>query len=145
MITLEVLKSSDQTALGHYEYKFDNVYIGRSHKNDLIFLDRELPLKYIAIKILDDQGKPTLVIKSLEKEPFFFVNGKKVSGLLKIRPGDLIAFGPNQLKIISFEKNQVELDLSEAYERFEKSSPDLKFVLEFIEEVLIDQEGDKNV
>lgn len=145
MITLEVIKSSDDTAIGLYEYQFDSLFIGRSHKNDLIFLDRELPLKYITIKIMDDQGVPTLVVKSLEPEPFFFVNGKKVSGLLKIRQGDNIAFGPNQLKIVSFAKSQSDFDLGEAYERFEKSAPDLKFALEFIEEVLIDQEGNHNV
>jgi hypothetical protein len=145
MIKLEVSKSSDDTALGLYDFNFDIIYVGRSLKNDLIFLDRELPLKYIEIKILEDQGAPTLIMKSLEKEPFFFVNGKKISGQLKVRPGDLIAFGPNQLKIISFEKNQSEFDLAEAYERFDKNAPDLKFALEFIEEVLIDQEGQRNV
>lgn len=145
MITLEVIKSSDETALGRYDYDYDNLFIGRSLKNDLIFIDRELPLKYITIKIVDDHGTQTLVVKSLEAEPFFFVNGKKVSGQLKIRPGDLIAFGPNQLKIISFEKTQVDLDLNAAYERFEKSAPELKIALNFIEEVLIDLEGKQNV
>ena len=145
MITIEVQKSSDETALGTYEFNYDLLYIGRSLKNDLIFQDRELPLKYILLKIVDDFGVPTVLIKSLKTEPYFFVNGKKISGSLKIRPGDVIAFGKNQLKIISFEKTQSDMDLAEAFEHFEKTSPELRFALDFIEEVLIEQESKQDV
>lgn len=145
MITIEVQKSSDETAIGLYEFNYDLLYIGRSLKNDLIFQDRELPLKYILLKIVDDFGVPTILIKSLKTEPFFFVNGKKISGSLKVRPGDVIAFGKNQLKVISFERTQNEIDLAEAFERFEKTTPELRFALDYIEEVLIEQESKQDV
>ncbi|MGZ3808663.1 MAG: FHA domain-containing protein, partial [Bacteriovorax sp.] len=87
MIYLEVIKSRDPLALGLYEYQFDQVTIGRSKKNDLIFLDQELPFHYLKIAFV--QGH--LVVQSLVREPFFFVNKKKISGTLKLKPDDIIA------------------------------------------------------
>lgn len=141
MIYLEVLKSSDPLALGVYEFEFDQVFIGRSKKNDLIFLDTELPLQFLSIKFMQDQ----LVVQSMTASPFFFVNGKKISGTLKIKNDDTIAFGENHVRIIKFSRSNGVVDFSAAYEEFNKSSPELKFSLEFIEQVLIDLEKDSNV
>lgn len=145
MISIEILKSSEETALGLYEFCFDSLHLGRSLKNDLIFTDKELPLHYLLLKIVEEKGNYCLIVKSLCAEPYFFVNDKKVSGILKIRPGDTIAFGGNKLQIVYFEKNIVTDDLAEAYERFDKTSPELKFALEFIEEVLLDLEKENHV
>ena len=141
MIYLEVTKCSDPLALGIYEYEFDKISIGRSKKNDLIFLDSELPLHYLDIKIVQGQ----LVVQSLVRSPFFFVNGKKISGTLKLKPNDLIAFGSNQIRIINSSLTNLSADFSSAYEVFNKNSPELKFALEFIEEVLLDLEKDSHV
>lgn len=141
MIYLEVLKSSDPLALGLYEFEFDHVSIGRSKKNDLIFKDPELPLQFLSFKFLQGQ----LVIQSLSRAPFFFVNGKKVSGTLKIKTGDLVAFGENQIRLLKTGQSNVSVDFSAAYEEFSKAAPELKFSLEFIEQVLIDLEKDSNV
>lgn len=140
MIHLEILSSSDPLALGLYEFEFDHLHIGRSKKNDLIFLDKELPLNYMLIQIIDDISGSHLVVRSLTRAPFFFVNGKKVSGTLKIRPKDVIAFGENKIKIQNFNKTRKESDLSEAFSAFEKNGKELKFALNFIEEVLIELE-----
>ncbi len=145
MITIEILKSNEETALGLYEYDFDIIHLGRSLKNDLIFSDKELPLKYLQLKIIEDKGVHNLIVKSLSTEPYFFINGKKITGTLKIRPGDTIAFGANKLIISDFKKTQTDVDLREAFERFDKASPELRFALEFIEEVLIEQEKNQNV
>ncbi len=141
MIYLEVLKSSDPLAVGLYEYEFDQVSIGRSKKNDLIFLDVELPLHYLAIKMIQGQ----LVVQSLTPSPYFFVNGKKVSGTLKLKPNDVIDFGDNQIRIIKSSLSNITPDFSSLYEEFNKKSPELKFALEFIEEVLLELEGNSNV
>lgn len=141
MIHVEIIKSNDPLALGVYEYEYDQINIGRSKKNDLIFLDKELPLQYLILKFT--QGH--LIVQSLTRSPYFFVNGKKVSGTLKLHPNDIIAFGQNQIRIIKSFSTDGVIDFSIAYEEFLQKSPELKFALEFIEEVLIDLEKDTHV
>lgn len=141
MIYLEVLDSKDPLALGLYDYEYDQVSIGRSKKNDLIFLEKELPLHYLVIKFIGGQ----LVVQGQVKEPYFFVNGKKISGTLKLKPNDTIAFGNNKIRVIKAMESNVSADFSSAYEAFNKSSPELKFALDFIEEVLLDMEKDPHV
>lgn len=141
MIYVEVIKSSEPLALGVYEFEFDQISIGRSKKNDLIFLDKELPLQFLTIKFMQGQ----LIVKSFTRSPFFFVNGKKVSGTLKIKPNDTIAFGDNQIRILKSELTNEAADFSLAYEEFVNKTPELKFALDFIEEVLIDFEKESNV
>lgn len=141
MIYLEVTKSSDPLAQGVYEFEFDQISIGRSKKNDLIFSDKELPLQFLSVKFVQGQ----LVVQSFTRSPFFFVNGKKISGTLKIKNNDIIAFGENQIRIIKSGISNASVDFSEAYENFSKKAPELKFALEFMEQVLIDLEKDSNV
>lgn len=138
MIYVEVIKSSDPLALGVYEFEFDQISIGRSKKNDLIFLDKELPLQFLTIKFIQGQ----LIVKSLTQIPFFFINGKKVSGTLKIKNNDTIAFGDNQIRIIKSLLTNEAVDFSVAYDEFTKKAPELKIALDFIEEVLLDFEKD---
>ncbi len=140
MIHIEILTSNDPLAIGLYEYEYDSISIGRSKKNDLIFLDHELPLSYLSLQVNDDQKSSYLVIRSLTPTPFFFINEKKISGVLKIRIGDIIAFGENKIKIINFKKTREETDLNDDYNKFSKEAPELRFALDFIEEVLIDLE-----
>ena len=140
MIYIEIITSSDPLAIGLYEFEYDFITIGRSKKNDLIFLDRELPLSFMNLQVAVDHHSPYLIVRSLTRSPFFFINGKKISGVLKIRVGDVIAFGENKLKIIAFDKTVEESDLSEAFTNFAKNAPELKFALDFIEEILVEAE-----
>lgn len=141
MIYLEVTSSRDPDAIGLYEYEFDQVTMGRSKKSDLIFLDKELPLHYLVIKFLGGQ----LVVQSRVKEPYFFVNGKKISGTLKLKPNDTIAFGSNQIRVVNAMPTNMSADFSSAYEKFNKESPEMKFALDFIEEILLDLEKQSHV
>lgn len=141
MIYLEVTSSRDPNAIGLYEYEFDQVTMGRSKKSDLIFLDKELPLHYLVIRFLGGQ----LVVQSRVKEPYFFVNGKKISGTLKLKPDDTIAFGNNQIRVVKAMATNTSEDFSSAYENFNKQSPEMKFALDFIEEILLDMEKQTNV
>lgn len=141
MIYLEVTSSRDPHAIGLYEYEFDQVTMGRSKKSDLIFLDKELPLHYLVIKFLGGQ----LVVQSRVKEPYFFVNGKKISGTLKLKPNDTIAFGNNQIRVVKAMATNMSEDFSSAYENFNKQSPEMKFALDFIEEILLDLEKQSHV
>jgi hypothetical protein len=141
MIHIEILSSSDPLALGLYEFEFDKINIGRSKKNDIIFQDKELPLQYILLHIVEEKSIDQLIIRSFTRAPFFFVNGKKISGLFKIYENDTIAFGENKIKIIKFKRTKIQEDLSEDFRKFEQNSPDLQFALDFIEEVLVDMEN----
>lgn len=145
MIHLEILSSSDPLAVGLYEFEYDHVHIGRSKKNDLIFLEKIIPLHFMNLHIIQDSQGTHLVARSLTRSPFFFINGKKVSGVLKVRHNDVIAFGDNQIKILDFHKNREEDDLSLAFTNFAKNAGELRFALDFIEEVLLDYEKASDV
>lgn len=95
----------------------------------------------MVLQIIEDATGIHLVARSFARSPFFFINGKKISGTLIIHPNDIVAFGDNQIKIKSFKQTKVEEDLGVAFEKFAKNSNDLRFALEFIEEVLIDIEN----
>ena len=140
MIHVEIISSCDPLALGLYDYEYDHISIGRSKKNDIIFLDKELPTAFLILEILEDKSKDELVVRSLSRQPYFFVNGKKISGLYKIYENDVIAFGENKIRIVKYKRTKVEEDLSMAFKEFEKNAPELGFALEFIEEILIDME-----
>ena len=140
MIHLEILTSLDSLAIGLYEFEYDHIRIGRSKKNDLIFVEKELPLSFMNIEIVEDSKGIHLVARSLTPTPFFFINGKKISGVIKVRKNDIIDFGKNKIKILNFKKTHIADDLSLAYDNFEKNAKELEFALNFIEEVLLDQE-----
>jgi hypothetical protein len=145
MIHLEILTSSDSLAIGLYEFEYDHVHIGRSKKNDLIFLEKELPPSFMNIEIIEDSKGTHLVARSLTRSPFFFINGKKISGVIKIRHNDIIAFGENQIKILNFKKTYEADDLSQAFDDFAKNAKEVRFALDFIEEVLLDHEKASDV
>lgn len=145
MIHLEILTSSDSLAIGLYEFEYDHVHIGRSKKNDLIFLEKELPYRFINLEIIQDFEGIHLVARSLTRTPFFFINGKKISGVIKVRINDVIAFGENKIKILNFKRTQETEDLSQYFSDFAKNAKELRFALDFIEEVLLDHEKASDV
>ena len=140
MIHVEILASSDPLALGLYEFEYDYILIGRSKKNDLIFKDKELPLRYMNFEIVEDVTGLHLMVRSLIQTPFFFINGKKISGSLKLRINDEVSFGENTIKVLDFKKTKTVDDLGPAYSDFAAQAKDLRFALDFIEEVLIESE-----
>ena len=140
MIHLEILRSLDSLAIGLYEFEYDHIHIGRSKKNDLIFIEKELPVNFMILEIINDDKGMHLVARSLTQTPYFFINGKKISGVIKIRPNDIIAFGKNKIKILNFKKTHVIDDLSLVYDNFDKNAKELEFALDFIGEVLLDYE-----
>jgi hypothetical protein len=137
MIHLQVITSSDPLAIGQYNYQFDSVHIGRSKKNDLIFLDKDLPLYFLKLEIINSGHQNELVIRNYNRIPFFYVNGKKISGVLKIKSNDVIAFGDNKIKILQFNLNPQSDDLATLYSKFDEESPELRFILDVIEDQLI--------
>lgn len=141
MIHLEVLKSHDPNALGLYPFEFDKIHIGRSKKNDLIFFEKQLPLQFLTLEIIKGQ----LVVRNNINSLSFYLNGKKVNGLLKLNLGDTLSFGSQEVKVVAFKQVLAEEDLSQDFERFSEKSSELQFALDFIEDVLLKMEEDKHV
>ncbi len=141
MINISVIKSNEAEAIGVYDFFYNVVHIGRSKKNDVIVNDKELPLFYLKLEIIEEKGREVLVVRSLDRLPYFFVNGKKISGTLKLKPNDTISFGTNQILINKFQKTTLEEDLSPIFKQFEEQTPELRFILEAIEEKIIEIES----
>lgn len=143
MIKIEILEASDPYLIGIYEYKFNSLFIGRSLKSDIIILDSEMPLKFLEIKFVSNK----LVIQNFPDTPFYFVNDKKMSGIRKLAINDVICFGKNKFRILEAFQNEEssnQKDLSFYYENFQKNTPEMKFILDFLEEEIINLEN-KNV
>lgn len=147
MIKLEFLDSNDSDLIGEYDFLFDEVFIGRSKKADIIIHDRELPSKYLTIKFVQKK----LTVSNEADSPFYFVNGKKLSGLRRLSIGDIIQFGPHKLTVLQAQMTagNNEDDLGKYFKEFNSNHLDAKFVLDFLEEEIIrlenENNGDQNV
>lgn len=136
MIKLEITDSTDLLAIGIYDYIFDQVFIGRSKNNDLIFLDKEIPLRYLTITA----NEKNLIIQSEEGAPHYLVNGKKTSGAAKLKNNDIVMFEKHLLRILDFKKSNLPTDLSSFYEKVSVASDEVRETLSFLEEKLIELE-----
>ena len=141
MINISITKSNETDAIGVYDFFYNIVHIGRSRKNDVIVLDKELPLFFLKLEIIEEKGREVLVVRSQDRLPYFFVNGKKISGTLKLKPNDTLSFGHNHIVINNFQKTSLEEDLTPVFNQFESEAPELRFILEAIEEKLIEIES----
>ena len=65
--------------------------------------------------------------------------------MLKIKVDDIIAFGEHQIRIVASAVTNQSADFSTAFDDFNKNAPELKFALEFIEEILIELENENHV
>ncbi len=143
MIKLKIIKSDIDEAIGDYDYHLDAIYIGRSKKCDIIIPDKELPLKYLSLSF----KKNNLVIVNAQNSPYYFVNGKKMSGLRKLKQGDQINFGPHAIVIVDFslsnKEEQID-DLTPYIEELNHKKPELKFLLDFLESEIIKLEEREN-
>ena len=140
MIKLEIVSSNDPDLIGIYNYQFNDIYIGRSKKSDLIIHDAEMPYKFLTLKFV----KNTFIIQNEPNTPFYFVNGKKMSGARKLKQNDIIQFGTHKLVIHEFietiDDQARGKDLASLYEKYNAEVPDEKFILEFIEEQILELE-----
>ena len=136
MIKLEIIDSIDPLSIGMYNYLYDQVFIGRSKKCDLIFIEKSLPLKFITLSALEN----SLVAQSEPDSPAYFINGKKSTGAFKLKINDVLTIGAHQIKILDYKKTHEVIDLTPFYEKISSSSPEIKEALAFIEEKLISLE-----
>jgi hypothetical protein len=133
MIKLEITDSIETLSMGTYNYLYDQVFIGRSKKNDLIFLEKDIPLKFLTITA----NEKSLVIQSEQGAPYYYVNGKKTSGAFKLKYNDVISINSHVIKILDFKQTQESFDLTPFYEKLPDALPEIKEALSFIEERLV--------
>jgi hypothetical protein len=139
MIKLEITKSPELLAIGVYHYLFDEIFIGRSKKCDLIFLEHKFPLRYLTITA----NEKFLVIQCDSQAPFYFVNGKKTQGAFKLRINDIVVFGDHHIKILDFKKTTYAQDLTSFYEKVPTSSPKTRAALTLLENKLMQVEKEE--
>lgn len=142
MINLEIIAANDPADIGNYPYEFDSVYIGSSKRADIQIIDYSIPHKFLTIKCIENQ----LIVQNENHSLYYFVNNKKMSGARKLKRGDVITIGTLQIKILDFKKTEPEENLEQFYHQLEKDSSELVFLLDIIEEKILEIEGkERNV
>jgi hypothetical protein len=133
MIKLEITDSAETLSIGTYNYLYDQVFIGRSKKCDLIFLEKGIPLKFLTITANDK----SLVIQSEQGTPPYYINGKKTSGAFKLKNNDVVSINSHSIKILDFKQTHESIDLTPFYEKLADAPPEIKEALSLIEEKLV--------
>ena len=114
MIKIEVTQAASRDEIGIYPYKFDEIVIGDNYSCDLILSNTGIDNEAIKLTVV----KQDLILETLSFNQFVVLNGKKMSGHLKLRPNDRIQLGESALKVIEFSQNKTEDDFP--YEKYEK-------------------------
>ena len=141
MIKLEITQSPDPLTIGIYDYSFDQVFIGRSKKCDLIFLENQFPPCYLTLSINENN----LSVSQNISGPSFLINGKKTSGVSKLKINDNIKIGGYIIKVLDFKNTVIPLDLSPFYEQVNDATPEVQQALKDLEEQLAELEKETNV
>jgi hypothetical protein len=100
MIKIHCLETSDTNALGVYEYGQNMIYLGRKN-TDFILNDLTWPENAMFFEVIEDQFyvHPQ---KSLE---YFLINGKRCTGVKKIKRQDSITIGQTKIKLLDFSNS----------------------------------------
>lgn len=101
MIQIEIINSLDNDAINIYEYFLDELTIGKS-ASDIIIFDETLKKCHLKLFIKNDQ----LFGIVSKNEGANKLNYKKVTGQFSLNIGDIISIEKNDIKILSF-KNEV--------------------------------------
>lgn len=114
MIKIEVTKSESRDELGLYPYKFDEIIVGPHYHCDLVLSDTGKNKDTVKLFVFENH----LMLETTVVDQFIILNGKKMSGRLKLLPNDRFNLGSTELKVIGFEKNTNPDDFP--YEKYEK-------------------------
>ena len=136
MIKLSIVKSPDREVLGHYETQKINITIGSSCRNDLVISDSEIISSHLRLK-LTSQG---LLVKNINRVPYFFSNGKKVSGEKLHVKGDSFLLGQTKVEILelSYQKEfDVRAELQQRVGAITKKQPLVANLLQLIRDEIL--------
>jgi uncharacterized protein YlzI (FlbEa/FlbD family) len=136
MIELEILKSSDEEILGKYVTFKNDLIIGKSLDADLPISDPGLDQIHAIIRL----NNKSLMIKTLPKQSFYLLNGKKFSGEKILKHNDKIIVGETELSIKNFlyDPKSSPGDFKEYYKNTITQFPETGILLEVLEREIAD-------
>lgn len=97
MIKIQCLESPDNNAIGTYEYGQNMIYLGRKN-TDFILNDLSLPENAMFFEIIEKN----FYIHPQKSLDYFLVNGKRCTGVKKIKREDTVTVGATKIKLIDF-------------------------------------------
>lgn len=100
MIKLECLQATDSNAVGFYEFGQNIIYLGRKN-TDIILQDYSWPENAMFFEVVDDH----FYVHPQKDLEFYLVNGKRCTGVKKVKKNEIITIGSAKFKIIDFHKS----------------------------------------
>ncbi len=100
MIKIECLSSPDLNATGIYDFGQNMIYIGRTN-TDITLIDLAWPQNAMVLEVIDEQ----FFVHPQKDLEFFLVNGKRCTGVKKIKRNDLITLGETVFKLVDFSES----------------------------------------
>ncbi len=94
MITLKIIESPNVTNLGEVSINLPNITIGRQLKNTIVIQDPSLSNQVINLTL----SKKGLTLNS---DGFIKINGKKIKGKIKLKPGHTFSAGKTKILVVS--------------------------------------------
>ena len=144
MINLLFLKPYNESL----SFLFDNIQIGMNPDSDILIPSEE---KGMSIEIYLRITKRQLEVSTNKNNLFFLLNGKKVSGNIKLKEQDTLSFQFCEFKILQFNGEIIENNESKFennYQKFnKKESIKEKEIIETLEKniFIMEKELSENV
>ena len=108
MIELNITESEDYNRIGHYQFYKDEILIGKEITSD-IFLPKESLNPHHAILAISDKVLTIEVLVYDDNiDSFIHVNGKRTTGIKRLKNSDTFKFGSTLIKVESFSKEVYE-------------------------------------
>lgn len=97
MIKIQCQETPDTNAIGIYEYGQNMIYLGRKN-TDFILNDLSLPENAMFFEVIDTY----FYIHPQKSLEYFLVNGKRCTGVKKVKREDTITIGQTKIKLLDF-------------------------------------------
>ena len=104
MIIIEVLKCTNLESTGEYSFYKNLVYIGSSHKADLLFNDSNLFPTHLFLEVIDNK----LLIHPNKDLDFFLIDGKRTTSIKYVKVGQQVSFSDYIVQIKYFTHTHLE-------------------------------------
>jgi hypothetical protein len=95
MLKLAIVKSPDREIVGSYVTNKLKVTIGSSCRNNIVIADPQVISSHLLLTVMKDG----LLVENINRVPYYFSNGKKISGQKLHLVGDRFSFGETTIKV----------------------------------------------
>lgn len=97
MIHFEITQSPDDNARTHFQFHFNQIYLGRTDGH-LHIQDSALAPNHLMLEVIEND----LLVHPQPTVESYLLNGKRATSVRKIKIGDQITLGQTTLKVLSF-------------------------------------------